>query len=335
MSDAQPPMPPKAKRDRSPSFPFIPLKTAIERLEALDGHFGRHPTPADHVGAAWGLKGQSSQADQTLAALRSFGLIQYEGIGPKRVVTISDEGRRYLRAQQESVKEAIRKEAALRPKIIRQFWATWGADRPVDAVALDTLVLQNAFSDNGARSFLKVYDETVGYAGLSDSDKMAPTEDGKDASEENDNPPPPPAVKIGDYVQWISNGVAQFKQPRRVVGIFPDGAHVQVFGSNTGILMSELTGVEAPAPPPPGGAAPHVDAASAGSLGENEFNVLQMGGRLQITADVDLEGLQELKAMLGDYESILKRLDARRREGGLRAKLKSLADNADLDDEPR
>jgi hypothetical protein len=184
MSEAQAPAPPKAKRDRSPSFPFIPLKVAIERLEALDKHFGRHPTPADHVGAAWGMKEQSSQTDQTLAALRSFGLIQYEGIGPKRVVTISEDGRRYLRAQQESVKEAIRKQSALRPKIIRQFWAMWGADRPVDAVALDTLILQNAFSDNGARSFLKVYDETVGYAGLGDSDKMNPATETGDEEQE-------------------------------------------------------------------------------------------------------------------------------------------------------
>jgi hypothetical protein len=36
------------------------------------------------------------------------------------------------------------------------------------------------------------------------------------------------------------------------------------------------------------------------------------GNRLQITADVDLEGIAELKAMLGDYESILKRLVARK-----------------------
>jgi hypothetical protein len=51
---------------------------------------------------------------------------------------------------------------------------------------------------------------------------------------------------------------------------------------------------------------------AAGGKGESQFNVLQTGGRLQITADVDLDGLQELKAMLDDYESILKRLAARK-----------------------
>src|SRR5260370_1104396 len=101
MSDAQTP-PPKSKRDRSPSFPFISLKTAIDRLEAFDKHFGRHPTPADRTGAAWGMKEQSSQGDQTLAALRSYGLVLYDGTGPKRLVSISEDGRKYLRAQQDS-----------------------------------------------------------------------------------------------------------------------------------------------------------------------------------------------------------------------------------------
>jgi hypothetical protein len=141
------------------------------------------------------MKAQSSQADQTLAALRSFGLLNYEGIGPKRLVSITEDGRRYLRAQQDSVKDAVLKQAALRPRIIRKFWAIWGADRPPDAVALDTLVLDSSFSDTGARAFLKVYDETVAYAKLSSSDKVAEFGDASDEEPDEGNsfnPPPPP-----------------------------------------------------------------------------------------------------------------------------------------------
>ena len=39
-------------RDRSPSYPFIPLKTAIERLEAFEKYFGRHPAPFKKAGLA-------------------------------------------------------------------------------------------------------------------------------------------------------------------------------------------------------------------------------------------------------------------------------------------
>jgi hypothetical protein len=49
-----------------------------------------------------------------------------------------------------------------------------------------------------------------------------------------------------------------------------------------------------------------------GAQGENELSVLQKGNRLQITADVDLEGIAELKDILGHYEAILQRLAARK-----------------------
>jgi hypothetical protein len=165
---------PKGTRDRSPSFPFIPLQTAVERLEAFDKYFGRHPTPPSKAALAWGMKEKSSQGDQTLAALRSFGLIKYDGMGASRQVSLTDEGRTFLRAQQDSVKKQVLKQSALRPKIIRKFWTTWGADRPPDAVALDDLRLKHAFSDAGADNFLKVYDATISFAGLSASDKLEP-----------------------------------------------------------------------------------------------------------------------------------------------------------------
>jgi hypothetical protein len=190
----------KASKDRSPSFPFIPLKTAIERLVAFEEKFGRHPAPAAKVGLAWGMKEKSSQADQTLAALKSFGLVKYDGMGAARHAILTDEGRNYLRAQQDSVKKEILKVCALRPKIIRKFWAAWSADRPPDEVALDKLVLDHKFSDWGARNFLKVYDDTIAYAGLSPSDKISLEEGGSDGDSDGDEtsekPLLPPETKV-------------------------------------------------------------------------------------------------------------------------------------------
>lgn len=196
----------KAARDRSPSFPFIPLQTATERLAAFELKFGRHPTPAAKAALAWGMKEKSSQADQTLAALRSFGLAKYDGMGATRQIVITEDGRNFLRARQDLVKKEILKACALRPKIIRKFWASWGTDRPADEVALDKLVLENSFSELGARNFLKIYDETTAYAGLSSFDKIEAvaeddaTDDGGDGDALADPPPPsgplPPQGKV-------------------------------------------------------------------------------------------------------------------------------------------
>jgi hypothetical protein len=95
-------------------------------------------------------------------------------------------GRAYLRSQQDAEKQRVPKKCALRPRLIRKFWALWGADRPPDGAALDALIKENSFSNAGAENFLKVYDETVAFAGLSKSDKIG-------ADSDNDDAPPPPA----------------------------------------------------------------------------------------------------------------------------------------------
>ena len=207
----------KSPRDRSPSFPFIPLQTAVERLVSLEKVSGRHPMPVEKAGPAWGMKEKSSQADQTLAALRSFGLIEYQKINDRRQAVLSEEARKYLRAQQDAVKKQVLKQSALRPRIIRQFWTTWGPDRPSDPIALDQLMLDHSFSDVGAKNFLRVYDATIAYAGLSSSDKVELPEGETLEEQEDDNSPnggddpPPPGgrkeVKIMPGERELTTGL--------------------------------------------------------------------------------------------------------------------------------
>jgi hypothetical protein len=141
------------------------------------------------VGEAWGIKAKA-YADRTVAALKYFGLLDYQGAGKGRTVVVSDEGRKYLRAQQEETKREVIKAAALRPKQIAKYWGRWSADRPADAACLDDLVLTNGFSEAGARDFLKVYDSTISFAKLTDSDKASLEEgESEEESEQSDVTP--------------------------------------------------------------------------------------------------------------------------------------------------
>jgi hypothetical protein len=206
MSDAKPTnaaAAPKAKRDRSPAFPFIPLQAAIARLVAFEDYFKRHPAPAKQSGLAWGMKGWTSQAQQTLAALKYFGLVEYQGSGADLQAIISEDGRTYLRAQQDAVKQDVLKRVALKPKNIAKYFTLWGVERPPDPVCLDQLVLKDSFTEAAAKTFLQVYDATIGYAKLSDSDKKDPDPRDEAEGEELDGaedppppstPPPPPAA---------------------------------------------------------------------------------------------------------------------------------------------
>jgi hypothetical protein len=147
------------------------------------------------------MRPNSSQAQQTLAALKAFGLLETRRGTDGRYVYISEDGRTYLRAQQDSIKSDVLRRAGLRPKQIAIYWKDWGDERPNDAQCQDELVLKGGFSEDGAEKFLRVYDETIAYAGLSDSDKIAPDQEedppeepGEDEDNEDD-PPPSPAIR--------------------------------------------------------------------------------------------------------------------------------------------
>lgn len=161
-----------SSRDRSPAYPLIPLGTALERLVEFEAHFKRTAARPENVGKAWDVSAKAYAARIT-AALKYFGFLDYEQTENGRQIVISEDGRQYLRAQQQSVKQDVIKRAALRPPQIAKFWNEWGADRPADAACLDELVLKNGFSEAGAEGFLKVFDSTISYAGLGSSDKIA------------------------------------------------------------------------------------------------------------------------------------------------------------------
>lgn len=54
----------------------------------------------------------------------------------------------------------------------------------------------------------------------------------------------PKEVKIGDEVQWTSQGTDQFAEPRKIKSISEDGKYAFVEGSDTGIPVSELSVTE-------------------------------------------------------------------------------------------
>lgn len=225
----------KAPKERSPSFPLIALKPSLERLQQFEAKFGRHPAPYEKAGLAWGMEEGSSQANRVLAALKSFGFVEYAGSGKDRTVSISSDGRTYLRAQQEEIKKGIIRAAALKPKAIARFWPTWGVDRPPNEVCLDDLVLKHGFTEASAPNFLRVYDESIAFAGLNSSDKVTSPSDEEDEEAEVD----PPAVEVGDRVQWVSQDL-QFKAPKRVRALSPDRHWVFVEGSEAGIPVHQI-----------------------------------------------------------------------------------------------
>jgi hypothetical protein len=223
----------KPARERSPSFPFISLKAAVERLTEYEAKFGRTDPTADRVYLAWGMSGDTSQSQQTLAALKAFGLVDYRGAGAKRFVTISHEGRTYLRAQQEQVRKDVLKRVALKPKWIGHFFGIWGTDKVPDELRLDTLVLEHRFNQNAGPKFLKVYDETISFAELSSFDKMIGVEGAVTDTEEIEEIEVPASPKAPEPKGGGSNKGLHLMQGEREItkGLLSKGASFRLIVS--------------------------------------------------------------------------------------------------------
>ena len=117
-----------------------------------------------------------------------------------------------------------------------------------------------------------------------------------------------PAPEVGDYVQWTSDGVDQFKPARKVRQI--SGSPRLGRWRQTGMPISEVTVVEPPASIRSQSLRPPAKSGPSNNEGDgNEISVLVTPqGRLQISADLDVKGLGKLKQMLEEYEQILKLL---------------------------
>lgn len=163
------PQKPDAKKPvhRSPAFPFVALRKAIERARELHTAEGRHPVRFDVAVTHWGYKATSSGALQTVSALRQFGLIQVEdGTGDGRLIRLTERGLKILLDQREDERRRAISEAALAPKLYGDFWKRWGSSLPSDANIESILAVEMGFNPASVKTVVQGYKDTLAFAGM-------------------------------------------------------------------------------------------------------------------------------------------------------------------------
>jgi hypothetical protein len=179
-----------AKAKRSPNFPYIGLAKALDRIEVLHGKVKHHEARVADIASDWKLSATSSGTDRNVAALEAFGLVETSGAGQNKKIKISPTGMRILDDGRPGVKEKLLAEAALRPRAIAEYAQTWRGGRPDDTHSLSQLKFEGGFNDEGARLFLRVFDETIRFTQGFQSDKKDETEvpeSREDGEEEPEN----------------------------------------------------------------------------------------------------------------------------------------------------
>ncbi|BAM87140.1 hypothetical protein S58_11300 [Bradyrhizobium oligotrophicum S58] len=163
----------RARKERSPSYPFISLPKALERAKAFDEAHRRSAARLATVAGTWGYSPSSSGLLQTASALKAYGLLEDSGRGDDRKVQLSDLAQRILHDARPGAREAAIREAAMRPRLFSEYGEKWLPQRPSDSHCLSELRLDRGFTEAAASLFLRSFDETVAFSGLKEIDKSS------------------------------------------------------------------------------------------------------------------------------------------------------------------
>jgi hypothetical protein len=240
----------KRTRHRSPNYPMIGLRKAVERTTQLHDKYKRASVPIHLVQELWGYKPHSSSGNQSVAAVKAYGLVDVDGDGKARRVRVSDAGHRIL-GKSPDHKDLLKK-AALSPSIHAELWQKYeGEAFPDDSLINHYLVWEReegTFNPDTVDAFIDNFRDSLHYAALLPGGTIGGEGQAEPAQEKNGNGGQ--SISAGDFVQRTSGGADPFPEPRRVVGISDDGLWAFVEGSQTGVAMSELS-LQKPKSDPP------------------------------------------------------------------------------------
>ena len=189
-------------KKRSPSYPAIDLEEALRRTRQLWEKQHDYLTPLSAVFSIWGYESNAGNANLVVAALRKFGLVDYEGSGTARKVKVTPLAIQILDHPLAPKRVEAKKEAALLPSIHAELWAQYGAKVPTDDHLRWELEQERGFSRTGAAEFIREYRRTIAYAGLTEGDTVAPQtlepptpEDEHDEDDHQERTPPKPPLR--------------------------------------------------------------------------------------------------------------------------------------------
>lgn len=164
----------KAKRIRSPAYPAIGLREAIEKAKILYGQINRHAAPVQVISEAWGYNKEGTTGPLYAAALRRYGLLEEivtaKGTDELKLTTTA---LKILLAPEENDEVlSLLKEAALKPKIFAELWHHYQGNLPNDKVMRYYLLTEKAFNPDSVDYFLKIYRDSIALANLGAADKI-------------------------------------------------------------------------------------------------------------------------------------------------------------------
>lgn len=165
------------QRDRSPNFPFIALEPALGRARAFYDEERRGSAAISVIAKHWDYSAKSSGLVQTVAALKSYGLMDDEGRGPLRRVRLSDMALRILLDQRPNSLERLEllRQAAMTPYVACRILEKFTNDAPSDSNLEHFLIFDLKFLPDAAKAAVRIFKDNAVFTGIYDSGTISPS----------------------------------------------------------------------------------------------------------------------------------------------------------------
>jgi hypothetical protein len=217
----------RLRRVRSPAYPALNLKAAIEKAYDFYRAEGRNSAALPVTLQHWGYSPRSGSGLKALAALKSFGLAEVTGTGDGQRIKLSDLALRIILDDREDSADRAKAvaTAALRPRIHNKLWQLWGGEMPSHGNIRHHLIFDEKFNENFVDDFIKEYRSSIEYANVREWMQPAIPLDG-DAGENQHEQREADAVR-DTRVARIGQAPSP-RPPDREIGRFPVGKNCTI-----------------------------------------------------------------------------------------------------------
>jgi hypothetical protein len=163
----------KKKRTRSPGYPTIDLREALEKAKTVWENDRRNETPISSLAVQWGYNAKSSSAVQLAAALKKFGLF-VEVPNKNAFVRLSDLAIRILTDEDPTSigRTQLIKRAALTPRVYNTIWTQYQGNLPSNTTLKSYLLADLKFNPDVVDDVIKSFRSTISFAKLAPDDSI-------------------------------------------------------------------------------------------------------------------------------------------------------------------
>jgi hypothetical protein len=248
---------------KSPKYPNFSLRLAINQAEKVFKADRRNAIDREVAVKHMGYGGLSGASEKTLGTMVQYGLFEHAGKGELKVAQLTVD---ILHPSSASERKRALADAAFRPPLFKALKARF-PDGVSDDALRSYLVREN-FLDRAINPVISAFNDTCAFLkqeGAFESDgaresasaesDMSDDEGGEEAATIYGG------ARVGDLIQWESDGALRLEKPMRVRWVSDDGTFVAVEGSDSGIPMSEVIVHERGVAVPP--AAPQIPPAAS------------------------------------------------------------------------